>query len=78
MCHLMDRSQLVCFKDRDESSGADGSIKKRRGEESDKHRNGADEKRKSSSDRKRCILEKTIYLYHLDFLLGECIVTLWS
>ena len=44
---------LLKFQER-ESSGVDGSIKKRRGEDSDKHRNGTEEKsRKSSSDRKR-------------------------
>ena len=45
------------LQDRDESAGSDSTVKKRRGEESsDKHRiekNGTEEKRKSSSDRKR-------------------------
>ena len=48
----------MTIQDRDESSAADGSVKKRRGDEaSDKQRsekqNGSEEKRKSSSDRKR-------------------------
>ena len=45
------------IQDRDESAGTDSSIKKRRGEDGEKHRsdkqNGSEEKRKSSSDRKR-------------------------
>ena len=45
---------MLYFQDRDDSTGSDSSVKKRRGEE-DKHKdkNGVEEKRKVVSDRKR-------------------------
>ena len=45
---------MLYFQDREDSTGSDSSVKKRRGEE-DKHKdkNGVEEKRKVVSDRKR-------------------------